>query len=182
MQVRFSTCLGMPIVAEDTEEMIGIVSGILLHPDRGTVEGFFLRGSGFFSASSLFLSAFDVTHFGRRMTVRDHDRVAPAEDFLRVRPLLADARTVLGQRVRTESGVSLGRCRDVQFDTTTLRLTWIFPKRLLRWRPSISMRDILEVREDAIVVRDPPAAAAERVTETAPPALVPMIPDLPNSA
>ncbi|ALM09970.1 MAG: hypothetical protein PeribacterA2_0595 [Candidatus Peribacter riflensis] len=172
----------MPIRAEDTEEVIGVVNGILLHPDRGTVEGFFLRVPGFFSSSSLFLSSFDIAHFGRVITVRDHDRIAPAEDFLRVRPLLEDPRSILGQRIQTESGMSMGRCRDVQFETGSLRFTWLFPKRFFRWRDPIAAREIIEVRPAAIIVRDPPAAVSEKGAEPVQPKLVPLLPEVPGNA
>ncbi|OIO53805.1 hypothetical protein AUJ46_04185 [Candidatus Peregrinibacteria bacterium CG1_02_54_53] len=183
MQLRFSTCIGIPVIAENTEEVVGVVGGILLHPDRSTIEGFFMRPAGFFSSPTFFLSSFDIVHFGHRILVRDHDRVGPVEDFLRVQSLLSDPRTVLDQRIRTESGLSMGRCRDVQFDTSTFRLTWIFPKRLLRWRDPISARDILEVRPEAIIVRDPPAMAQEKMLrEEVKAPLVPLLPELPEKA
>lgn len=184
MHVRLSSCLGISIVAEDTEEAIGTVTGILLDPDRATVEGFFVRIPGIFSqSSSLFLSSFDVAHFGRRILVCDHDRVAPAEDFLRVQPLLSDPRTILGQRIRTESGIALGRCRDVQFDTSTMRLMWVFPKRMFRWGRPVCVRDILEVRPEAIIVRDPPAVMKELVREDADrTSLLPLLPETSNRA
>jgi len=183
MHVRLSTCLGMPVRAEDTEEVIGTVSGILLHPDRGTVEGFFVRVPGLFASSSLFLSSFDIAHFGRFILVRDHERVAPAEDFIRVQPLLKDPRTILGQRIRTESGVELGRCRDIQFETGSMRFVWLFAKRWFKWRDPIAVRDIVEVRFDAIIVRDPPVIVKERLmkAETQPP-LVPLLPEMPEQA
>ena len=176
MHVRLSTCLGMPIRAEDTEEVVGTVSGILLHPDRGTVEGFFVRASEFLSSSSLFLQTFDIAHFGRFILIRDHDRIAPPADFLRVQPLLADPRAILGQHIRTESGLALGRCRDVQFETGSMRLEWLFPKRWFKWRDPIAAREIVEVRPEAIIVRDPPALA----TEQAQPVLASLIPEVPS--
>lgn len=171
----------MPIRAEDTEETVGTLSGILLHPDRGTVEGFFVHTPGFFSSSSSFLSAYDVAHFGRFILVRDHDRIAAPADFLRAQPLLRDPRTVLGQRIQSESGFGLGRCRDVQFETSSMRLEWLFPRKWWRWRDPISARDIVEVRPDAIIVRDAPAMAKEKQA-AAEPTLVSLIPDVPNSA
>lgn len=181
MHVRLSTCLGMPVRAEDTEEILGTVSGILLHPDRGTVEGFFVRVPGLFASSSLFLSSFDIAHFGRVILVRDHDRVAPATDFIRVQPLLKDPRPILGQRIRTESGISLGRCCDIQFETGSMRSEWLFPKKWLKWRDPIAVRDIVEVRADAVIVRDPPALVKEREeTAITKAPLLPLLPEMPK--
>lgn len=182
MHVRLSTCLGMLIRAEDTEEVIGTVSDILLHPDRGTVEGFFVQKRGLFSAPPLFLSTFDIAHFGRTILIRDHDRVAAPMDFLRVQPLLVDSRTILGQPIRTESGIALGRCRDVQFETGSMRLEWLFPRKWFKWRDPIAAREIVEISPEAVIVRDPPAMVKESIpAETARP-LVPLLPDVSNSA
>lgn len=182
MHLRFSTCVGLPILAEDTEEFLGTIGGILIHPDRSTVEGFFVRRPGLLRTSGLFLSSQDITRFGRRILVRDAERVAPAEEYLRIAPLLADPRTVLGQRIRTESGAPLGRCRDVQFENTTMRLTWIFPRRLLRWREPIAARQILEIRREAIIVRDPPAPVMERTMEETERKVIPLLPEVPEGA
>ena len=172
----------MPIRAEDTEEVIGTVRGILLHPDRGTVEGFFVRVPGLFASSSLFLSAFDIAHFGRYILVRDHDRVAPAADFIRVQPLLADPRTILGQRIRTESGIFLGHCRDIQIETGSMRYTWLFVKKWFRWRDPIAVAEIVEVRSEAVIVRDPPALVKERAAGAEQAPLVPLLPEMPEQA
>jgi len=180
MHLRFSTCIGLPILAEDSDELIGTIAGILIHPDRSTVEGFFVRRPGLFSSATLFLSSMDIARFGRRIIVRDVDRVAPAQEFLRVQPLLADPRTVLNQRIRTESSHNLGRCDDVQFENTTMRLTWIFPRKFFHWGFPISARQILEVRPQAIIVRDPQAPAVERVLQQSERRLAPLLPEVPE--
>lgn len=167
----------MPVLSEDTEEVLGTIDGILIDPDTGKVEGFFVRVPHFLTSKTLFLSGSDIARFGRRITVRHAHVLAPPEEFLRVAPLLADRRTVLGQRVRTESGRSLGRCRDVQFDTTFLTLSWVFPRRFLRSLRPISVKEIVEVRPKAIIIRDPPAPAVERVMEAAQRGVLPLLPE-----
>lgn len=62
---------------------------------------------------------------------------------------------MLNQRIRTESGTSLGRCRDVQFNTDTMHIEWIFPRKWFRWGMALPVSDIIEVRNDAIIVKHP---------------------------
>jgi hypothetical protein len=64
----------------------------------------------------------------------------------------------------------LGRCRDVQFDTTTFHMEWLMPRRWLRWKPGIPTSSIVKVTRDAIVVRDavmiPEPSSGPSVLET----------------
>lgn len=165
MQVRISTCIGALVTEESSEEVLGTLVDILIHPDTGKVEGFYVQVSGGFGGGVFFCGSADVSRFGTRVYVRRADVLCDPHDIVRLQALLEDGRTVLGQRVRTESGQYLGRCRDVQFDTDAMKVEWIFPKKFFRWRRGIAASDILEVRHDAIIVRDAPVPVLEKAEE-----------------
>lgn len=161
MRARFSRVLGLPVQESESGGVLGTIGGIVLHPDTGVVEAFTVRVSaGMFAHRDLLLLPMDILHWGLRMTVRDGDVLALPEDIVRLQPLLTGNRPVLGQRMVTESGRALGRCSDLQFSTRDFRLEWLFPKRLLRWGIPVPASQILEVRSDAIIVRD--AAVPEK--------------------
>src|SRR5437870_58338 len=101
MHVRLSTALGMPVSTDDPPEMVGILSGVLLHPDTGKVEGFFVEGG---VEQHLFLSSIDVRRWTNRVVIRSPDMLAPVEERIRLQPLLQDGRPLLHQPIRTESG------------------------------------------------------------------------------
>lgn len=148
-------CVGMPVHEDGLREPIGSIDGILLHPDNGRVEGFFVAVPGFFDRQRLFLSVNDVEHFGRRVTVRDAETLSQLDDHVRLLPLMNDPRRILGQPMVTDAGRPLGRCADVQFDTNAFQLQWLFPKRFfLFWGPAISAQMIVEVKREEIVVRE----------------------------
>ncbi len=156
--------IGMPVTDDQAEEDIGAIGDILLNPDSGVVEGFFVVIPAFLQVRTLFLSAADIVHVGTRVRVRTADALSPVEDVIRLQPILDDTRPVLGQRMVTESGKVLGICRDVQFETQTFRVEWFFPRRFFRWKRAVAAVNIMEIREDAILVRDP--VLAEKVTPT----------------
>ncbi len=145
----------MTVYNEDTAETLGALSGILLHPDTGKVEGFFVRMSGFLVSQTLFLSSMDIIRWGTKVYVRHADALSDLGDLVRLQSLVEEQRPVLGQSIRTESGRTLGRCADVQFDTHSFVIEWIFPKSLWRWGTALPVSQILEVRKDGIVVKDP---------------------------
>lgn len=154
MHVRFSTVVGLPVVEESSEQEIAAISGILIHPDQGKIEGFFVSVPGFFQSNQLFLSVFDITHWGSRVRVRESDVLFPVEDLVRLQSLLEDNRSVINQKIITEDSVPLGTCRDVQFDTTSFMLEWLFPRKFWRWGIPVPVTSVVQVRSDAIVVRN----------------------------
>ncbi|MBU0766615.1 hypothetical protein KKF55_02430 [Patescibacteria group bacterium] len=180
MHVRFSTSKSLPIVDQD-EEFLGVLSGMLIDPDTGKVEGFYVDVPSLMGNATLFCTALDILKWGTVIHVLDRDVLSPAEDRIRLQSLLEDERTVLRQKVRTESGMYLGVCKDVQFDTNNMKITWVFPKRLFRWGIAIPATEIIEVKKNGILVKDPvlpkeeealdPAETLEKLQDIADPAI-----------
>jgi len=164
MHVRFSTCRGLPIIEKGTDEVVGYLSGLLIDPDKGKIAGFYVDVRGVLSGTEAFCSAIDILKWGMTVTISSRDVLGPVEDCFRLQSLLADERTVLGQRVRTVSGVQRGVCRDVQFDTDKMMLTWLFPKKWWRWGTAVPVGEVVEVTKDSIIVRDPPVMEKESVS------------------
>src|SRR3989338_8257198 len=153
MHVRFGSCIGMDVMVEGTSDVLGQIAGILINPDTAAIEGFFLYG-GQARNQPLFLAAADIVRFGTAVMVSDSVAVAPAEDRVRLRPLLEGKRPVLGQRIRTEQGRNLGVSRDVQFTTRAMRVEWLFPKRLWRWGVALPATVVVKITPAAIIVQN----------------------------
>ncbi|TSC60802.1 MAG: hypothetical protein Greene041662_34 [Candidatus Peregrinibacteria bacterium Greene0416_62] len=154
MHVRLSTCLGAG-VSDRSGEAIGVLSGIVAHPDTGKVEGIFVGvPAGILATANPFCAAADIAHWGVTIQLSSRDALSPIEDRIRLAPLLVEGRTILGQTIRTENGRILGRCKDIQFDTEKMRIEWLFPKKFFRWGIALPASDIIEVRRDAVIVRE----------------------------
>lgn len=171
MHVRLLPSLGMPVVEDDTGDFLGELGGLLIDPDKGKIEGIFILVRGFFSGTEYFCLSDDIVRIGTRIGIRSADAVSLPEEFMRLQTLFADPRTILGQQIRTKSGRIIGRCDDLQFNTKSFRLEWMFPRRLWRWGVALPASEILEVLPDAIIVRDTVLPEPERATETPVPTL-----------
>lgn len=168
MQLRFSTCVGMPVLTEDDHTMIGAIEEIILHPDTGKVEGFFAVVAGFLRSDRMCLASADICRFGRAVEVRDAAMLGPLEEHVRLTALLQDPRRIMGQQVVTEDGQTLGRCRDVQFDTERFSLEWLFPRRwTLKWGVPVPAHAIVDVRRDAVVVKSTYASLQKQESSVA---------------
>ena len=136
--------------------MLGVLSGLFVHPDTGKLEGIFVTfSSGLFgSAQRLFCGSDDIVHWGATVQIRDHSCLSSLDDRIRLFPLFQEGRTITGQRICSETGRSIGICRDIQIDTEKMRLEWLFPRRFFRQGIAIPVADIVEVRREAIIVSD----------------------------
>jgi sporulation protein YlmC with PRC-barrel domain len=177
MRVRFSTCIGTPVVCDAVDETLGQIARILIHPDTGRVEGFCIVNAPIDDGTP-FLAADDILRWGTQVHVRDPDAVYPLEERIRLAAFLDDPRTVLGQTIRTESGRILGVCRDVQFNTDSMRSEWLFPRRWWRWGVPIALSDVVEITPKAIIVRDPPVPVPVEEAPTLPVEILPSIPEI----
>lgn len=155
MHLRFSHCVGFPVMEEGQDHVLGTISGILIVPDTGKIEGFFVHVHGLTGIQTLYVSSLDIVRWGTRVYVRSQDVLAPAEDRIRLQDILRDPRPVLGQKIRTETGVHIGTCKDVQFNTESMHIEWLFPKKWFRWGIALPISDVVEVRPDAIIIKDP---------------------------
>lgn len=157
MHLKFSIALGTPVVEDESHQMIGKVSGVLLHPDTGQIVGFFvLVSSGLLSTHELFVQCPDIISWGTRVHVRSADRLVPPEDVVRVTNIMSGGRTILGQNVVTERKKTLlGVCRDIQFSTRTFMLEYLFPQKMFFAGTPIPASDVVRVTETAIIVREP---------------------------
>ena len=154
MHVRYSACHGTHIVDDGTDESVAQLQFPLLHPDLGTVEGFYVKIPHFLRSEVLFLSSVDIIHWGAHIRIRDADVLAPLEDRVRLQALVEEGRTILGQKMLSESGAYLGRCLDIQFNTKTFMLEWLFPRKLFRWGTAMPVSAIVEVKKEAVILRD----------------------------
>ncbi len=165
--------LGTPVYEESSPEPLGTLSGIVIHPDTGAVEVFWVHIRNFLENRHLLLLPMDILHWGNRIFIRTADVLAEAEDVLRLQPLLDQQRPVLGQMIRTVSGKMIGRCGDVQFDSRHFRVEWLFPKKLFRWSAPIPVTQIQEITTEAIIVKE----EIVPVEET-PESIIPQVPEV----
>lgn len=152
MRLRLSTAIGLPVV-DESEQILGKIADICINPDTLNIEGFFVHIQGFFSSEIKFLQCIAIEHWGSRIRVRHADSLSPIEELVRISRILEDQRPVMRQMMVTDFGKKMGRCTDIQFDTRSFRLEWLFPRRFLRWGIPIPIRAIVEIKRDAIVIQ-----------------------------
>ena len=74
-----------------------------------------------------------------------------------------DLLPILSGCIRTKSGSSIGKCVDVQFRADTFDVEWIFPQKFFQKGLALPTSDILEVTEEAIIVKEQKPREEKRV-------------------
>ena len=154
MHIRLSMAIGLSIVDDHTDEELGNLSTILVHPETGMVEGILVRIPHLFRSEEFFVSAIDVVHWGAHIRVSGADALSPLEERVRLQAFVDEGRTLLDQKILTEGGAVLGTCKDVQFNTKTFQLEWLFPRKFLRWALAVPASSIIEVKPEGVIVRE----------------------------
>jgi uncharacterized protein YrrD len=154
MHVRFTACIGFPVVDDTNDEEVAVLHSPLVHPDLGTVEGFFVAIPKFMHTDILFISVMDIVHWGASVRIRDRECIGPIEERVRLQAFLEEGRTMYGQRLLTEGGLYLGICKDLQFNTKTFVLEWLFPRKWFRWGLAVPVSAVVEVKREAVMLRD----------------------------
>lgn len=163
MHVRLTMCLGTPILEEGDDTFVGTLDAPVLEPDTGVIEGFFVRIPSFLRTEMLFLASTDIVHWGTVIRIVDSSVLGPLSDRIRLYDLYTSGRTIVGQRIVTESKKYLGRCTDIQFDTRFLRLEWIFPRKFFWWGIALPVTEIVSITPEAIIVKDAVIVPKKRV-------------------
>lgn len=168
MHVRFSMVRGTPVVDEQTQQPLGMLEGVLVHPDTGAVLGFFVYGIGYLEGQQLFLASSDILSWGTRVHIRSEDRLSPPDELVRLQSLLQSPRTVLGQKIIIKkTRVVVGTCVDIQFDTRHFQIEWLFPKKWFVERRAVAASDIVEITNAAILISEPLRPRRELAKELA---------------
>ncbi|MBT3834868.1 hypothetical protein HOF56_01325 [Candidatus Peribacteria bacterium] len=152
MHLLYSDTIGTEIIDDIDHQIQGKVADILIEPDRGKIIALLVVIPG--TSEIYALQTQDISSWGNRVHICDSDVLGPATDFVRLQDILNDPRTVIGQKIKTESGFLVGKCIDLQFEVTTFMIEWIFPRKFFFRKLSLPASDILEITENEILVKD----------------------------
>jgi uncharacterized protein YrrD len=163
MHLLYSDTIGTEIIDDIDHQIHGKVADILIDPDKSKIIALLVVIPG---ASEIYaLHTHDISNWGNRIHIGDANVLGPAVDFVRLQDFLNDPRTVIGQKIKTRDGFCIGKCTDIQFEATTFRVEWIFPRKFFIKKLSLPTSDILEITEDAIIIKDQTPKVEEAIED-----------------
>ena len=153
MKKWFTDLIGTPIALRKTPFKVGRLLELVVHPDDGSLVALI-------TTKRRAIAPVDLGPFERDMfTVREPDVLIPPSELVRLKSLPKEKRRLLGKNVVTKSGQRLGRTYDLAFDMETFSLVQFLVTR--KWflfltleKRILSFKDIVEITEEAIIVKD----------------------------
>lgn len=154
----FGSLVGAKVLEHSTGQLLALVSGIIVDPDTGMVEAFWVRPLTLPHKNAV-LKTSDILEFKKHLYVKGDRVLAQAEDLIRISEILRDGRVFLGASVQNEAGASYGQCVNLTFDSQTYALKQIYTRKsifgLITTDERIfSYNDIVKVLPEAIIVND----------------------------
>lgn len=161
MKRLYSRLIGLPIIVKADRRKIGRAVDVVIDPDKGHLVALA-------ALRKQVVAPIDLLPFRDGFwEVREGDVLIDPEDLIRLNTISEKRRRLLAKTVMTKSGEELGYVRDMVLEMSTLSLVqiyvvkgflfWVTEKRLIDWK------DILEITDTEIIVKDRCAKVPERV-------------------
>jgi len=172
---NYKSIFGARVLEFDSGDLVATVSGIIVDPDTGIVEAFWVKPTTL-NVRSAILRVPDIVELKKNFYINSDKVLAQAEDVIRISEILTDGRTFLRNSVKNEAGHSYGTCVDLGFDTKTFALRHIYSKRsvlglitlderifsynnIIRVLPEMILVDDNATKKDTVIVTMPEVAA-----------------------
>lgn len=158
MLIQANTIIGMPVLSLHTAEVIAEVSGILIDPGKLEVAAFWVDDGE--SEEDLLLLPQDIRDaHGHRIFVDSHDVFAEPGDLLRLKPLLEKPFEIVDLPVITTMGRKMGKVESFAIHIPGLRVRKLYinptlMQRILRDHYIVDRKQVVDVKEDRLVVED----------------------------
>lgn len=166
--------IGQPILSLRTGSEVAVAHAPMINPDSLKVLGFYCYDK--FSGDELVLLAQDIReHIARGFVVNDHEVLASPEDLVRLGEVMDRRFDPIGKQVVTNHKRVLGKVCDYAVDNQSLIITKLYVtppllKSLLGSNLSIDRRQIIEVTDKQIIVREATSEATSKAGREAKPA------------
>lgn len=142
--------------------LLAVVKDVIVNPDTGKLEAVWVKPAAHILSYAV-IRAEDIVEWKKHLYIKSEQAIADPADIIKIAEILTDGRQIIGNEVRTEEGVVLGRVTDIDFDTRDYYLHHLHVEK--RWlgmirrdRRILSYDLIVQVFKDYILVKDKNAA------------------------
>lgn len=149
---------GSKVLEFDSGDLLGMISGIIVHPDTGMVEAFWVKPATIPLRAAV-LKVSDILELKKNFYIKSDKVLAEASDLIRISEILQDGRRFLGSPVVSETGGSYGKCENIAFETDNYALKQIHTRKAFLGlfqtdRRIFSYNNIVKLTPHAIIIND----------------------------
>ena len=159
--------IGTHIVREEDGEVLALLKDIIINPDTGKIEAFWVKPMNHPFSDAILLTD-DIIEWKKHIYVKDEKAISSPGDIIRIEEILSRNSLFIGNRVRTKKGENIGFVYDLEFDDRKFYLKKLYTQKIfLIFRYDLRLffyESIIEVLPEAIVVKDTVKKAEEKAT------------------
>jgi len=153
MERSYLQTIGTPVVSSHGETL-GRVSDIILNTDTGKAVGFLVGATG-----NRVVVPIDILEWNHALFVHDAEDVIDTSEVVQVENAINKNMSIVRKKVVTKSGEYIGKVVDFGIEDTFYTLTALMVAKvtlgfILTNRCIISAKDIIEVKEKEVIVKD----------------------------
>lgn len=126
---EYRKILGTHIVHQTEGSVLALVNDIIIHPDTGKVEAFWVKSISIPIANAI-LRVDDILEWKKNIYVRDERAITDPADIIRVSEILSRNTFFIGNQVKSESGQYLGKVYDLSFDGKSFSIKQLFTQKI----------------------------------------------------
>lgn len=149
--------MGTRLVSNDDGETLGILSGLIIHPDTGKIEAIVIRPVTLSIKEGIVLTE-AILQWGTSIKIKSDREIAESNEIIRINEIVERGARFMNNSVKNEGGEWLGKVADVEFNTKTGYLKSLYvEKKFIVFRLSsriFSFDSIIQVFPDYILVKD----------------------------
>jgi sporulation protein YlmC with PRC-barrel domain len=151
--------INRPVMSLRTGGQVAMATAPIINPNNLKIEGWYCQDR--FSKEPVILLSQDVRDvIAQGLVVNDHDVLTPAEELVRLRPILELQYELLGKPVFSDKKRRLGKLNDYAVDIPSLFIKKLYVsqsivKSFSGGNLSIDRDQVIEITQRKIIVSDP---------------------------
>ena len=155
---NYQSIIGTRIVRQQDRFLVGLIKDIIINPDTGKVEGFWLK-SITNPLGDKVLQTQDILEWKNNIYIHDEHIISDPNDLLRIVDVLERETFVVENHVIGESDISYGSVYDLDFETDIYQINNIYCHKTIfglfsHARSVFSYKNIVEILPEKILVKD----------------------------
>lgn len=158
MNKYFSEIIGTPVLGQSDGQPLALISDIIIHPDTGKIEAFWVKPLTIPIANAVIKSD-SILEWKKNVYIKDDREITEVDDIIRISEIIARNTFFVGNQVQNESNEYIGYAYDLAFDTDKLYLNNIYTQKSFLFffkynQRAFSFDSILKVIPEYILVKD----------------------------
>lgn len=157
MKKNYKQIRGTPVVQFDSGDLLAIIEDIIINPDDGKIEAFWVKPA-YLPVNHAVLLSQSIIKWGQKIYIKNEDEISPAEDLIKISEILSREILFVGNQVKNEAKEDLGWIYDLVFDNQKWYLKSIYTAKYflgIKYHKRIFSYDsIIEAFPDYILVKD----------------------------